>query len=93
MLDSVVSTTPDAAAVAPEPELEFNVDSSIVPPPSASEEPKALAAVSWVGTIRTGTSLADIELNSKKESKVASIPPLVTSTDTIGKNDLVMNVF
>jgi len=93
MLDSVVSTTPDAAAVPPEPELEFNVDTSIVPPSSASEEPKALVAVSSVGTIRTGTSLADIELNSEKESKVAPIPPLVTSTDTIGKNDIVMNVF
>ena len=69
MLDSVVSTTPDAAAVANEPALEFNAGSPTVPPPLASEESKALAVVSSTGTTPTGTSLADMKPNSEKESK------------------------
>jgi len=83
MLDSVVSTTPAAAAVAPEPALGFNTDTSIARPPSITEEPNALAAVSSTSTTPNGITLPDINANFGNQA----LPSQMTSSDTNGKKD------
>jgi len=83
---SAESTTSAAAAVAPEPAMEFNMDPSVVLPPSASEEPT---------TSPTGTSL-DADMNADSGIKNKSIQLLshqITPTNTLGMNHIIIKQF
>jgi len=66
--------------------MEFNMDPSVVPPPSASEEPK---------TSPTGTSLdADMNADSGIKNKSIQLPShQITPNNTLGMNHIIIKQF